>query len=686
MLRSLLLVLLTAAACRAEEGVWTFDAPPRKMLRERYRFEPNDAWFDHLRLSTLRVGNEWGSAAFVSADGLVATCLHTAFRWMDKASTKERDLFKNAFVARRRSEEVRLPGLELSVLESMEDVTARVQAPVEGKADPTAAAEARRRAILALERESFEKTGLHSEVISLFHGGQFMLHRSRVYNDVRLAFSPEAMVLEFGDHRRLADPRFKLDVALLRVYVDGQPVRPAHFLRWSKDGAAEGELIFQTGIPGVSQRGLSVAELTWLRDEHFPAQIRRIQRELDLLQRWSAGSEERARLVEDALGTAQGWKANRERRLMLLAAPGYLEGKVAAETALRARLAAEPAKFGAALQAFDRPAEAMRLLAASAPRHRLLEQTDAFPCEVFRLARLLLRAGEERTKPDDARLPEFASSARATLERQLQPTESLQPDLERARLAAGLEHLVASLGAKDALVLQVLAGKVPAERAAEIMAQTKLLDPAERRRIFEGGAKEVEAARDPLLELARIVDSAARAARREVEAADELKTQANHALSQARLALDGSRGYPDGTNSLRLTFGPVKSFADFEASIVEPSDFAGAFARSDSERNGRPYVLPASWLKARAQLSLKTTLNFVAAHDSLAGNSGSAMVNRAGEFVGVLAGMVRWGAVGDFSHDERIRGDIGVHSSAILEALEKIYDARALADELRKGK
>ncbi len=687
-LRLRFFALLACAAVpgsRAEEGLWTFEAPPREQLKERFQFEPDDAWLEHLRLSTIRFGGAWGSAAFVSTDGLVITDHHVGWETIERLITSERNLLVRGFVARNRTDEIPCPGLELSVLQSSEDVTARVQTAVAGEKEAVTAAEARQRAIFKLEQQSREATGLRSEIVRLHQGGQFQLQRYRVCTDIRLVFAPEAILQEIGDPRRTEDPRLKFDVALFRAYENGRPVQLRHYLHWAKSDAAVGDLTFLAGYPTRSQRFLAVAELAYLRDSLYPHQIRQFQRDETMLRRWAALSAENAKRAEDLIARAQGLKQNRERRRAILADPAVWAVKRRAEEELRQGLAAVPEKNAAVRRAFERLEEGQKAIAALAPRYGLLEEAEGFGA-AFTLARLLLRASVETTNPDGARLPEFTEAVRPALERQLFTAQPLYAELECARLADALQSLGDLLGAEDPLVVKVLAGKSPAARAAEVMAGTKVLDWAARRSLFAGGAAVIEKAQDPLIEVARLIDPAARAVRREFEAAEELKTQAYAGITPARRAFVGSAFYPDATHSLRLSFGVVKHFGDFGQKITGRSDFANLFAHSEAEQNRPPFELPESWRRARSRLNLDAPLNFVTGHDTLAGSSGSPLVNRAGEFVGLLFGAVRWGVVGDFVHDERVRGDIHVHGSAILEVLEKVYEAPALAGELRTGK
>ncbi len=173
----------------AHEGMWLFNAPPKKLLKDRYNFDATDAWLTHLQHAAVRI-NYGGSGSFVSPDGLVMTNHHVGAGSLEKLSTKARDLLQTGFYARTQAEELKCPDSEFDVLMSIEDVTGRVNAAVKSAAD-SAEAERQRRAVMnTIEQESFKQTGLRSDVITLYRGGLYQLYRYKRYTDVRLVFAP----------------------------------------------------------------------------------------------------------------------------------------------------------------------------------------------------------------------------------------------------------------------------------------------------------------------------------------------------------------------------------------------------------------------------------------------------------------------------------------------------------------
>lgn len=683
---SLFAVLAAASLARADEGMWLFNKPPTAAIKAKYGFELTEEWLLRARGATLKVGGG-GSGAFVSADGLVLTNHHVAQEFILKLSTKEKDLVKNGFLARTLAQELKCPDLEVEQLVSIEDVTARVNAAVTVGMDPTAAAAARRKVSAEIEKENSEKTGLKCEVVTLYQGGAYHLYRSKRYNDVRLVFAPEAGSAAFGgDPDNFEYPRYCLDVSLLRVYDNGQPLKPEHYLRWSKEGPVEGEVSFVAGYPGRSSRLLTMAELDYQRNVSFPAANARLKRQEVLLLAWGSRSAENQRKAKDYLLNVQNTRKVRDGNLAALYDPGFYESRMKAETEFKARIAKDYPEATEARAAFDRIAEAQAALSKAAPRYRWLELGHAFSSDVFLIARRLLRAADERTKPNGERLREYADARKAALERQIFTEEPLHEDFQTVLLADSLLAWSEAVGTNDPLVRQVLAGKSPRVRAGELIKTTKLRDLAVRKALYEGGKAAVDAAKDPLIEVARIVDAEARELRRIAEWVEEVKRQCQGILAKARFALDGANTYPDATSSLRLSYGTMKGYEQDGASIPSFTTVQGLFDRAAEQSNREPFELPASWGKAKARLNLKTPFNFVSTHDIIGGSSGSPVINRAGEFTGIIFDGNIQSLISDYAYDERQSRAVSVHSGVIIEALEKVYGANEIVKELREGK
>jgi hypothetical protein len=505
---------------------------------------------------------------------------------------------------------------------------------------------------------------------------------------VRIVFAPEQQAAFFGgDPDNFEFPRYDFDICVFRAYENGKPAKTKDFLKFSAAGPRDGELVFVSGHPGGTSRLLTMAELDNLRDEGLPFRLANLKREEVLLSNWSARAEENARRARELLFGVQNSRKAFDGRLAGLLDPDLMGKKRSAEADFKARLTGNP-DFSDALAAYEKIAEATRVLSAQAVRYALLERGDGFNSDSFHIARTLLRAGEERPKPNGERLREFSESSKASLELSLFSPRPIYTDLEILTLSDSLTYFATQFGADDPLVKKVLAGKSPHECAVELINSTQVRDVAFRKKLYEGGASAVSEANDPMIEVARVIDADARALRKVAEEQSEVKQQAHAAIAHAANALLGTGGsrYPDATGTLRLSFGTVKGYEEDGQPVPAFTTFAGLYGRAKDMKDRPPFDLPASWEKGRSRLNMKTPYNFVSTCDIIGGNSGSPVVNREGEFVGIIFDGNLEGLPWDYAFDEKQGRATAVDSAAIIEGLDKVYHAKELVRELLDGK
>lgn len=678
---TMLAAMTTLPTTNGDEGMWLFNDPPRSILKERHQFEPTAEWLEHVQKSTVRF-NSGGTGSFVSPEGLVMSNHHVGADAIQKLGTEEKNYLRDGFHAKTRAEELRCLDLELNVLISIEDVTDKVNAAVLPDMAPEKSFEARKAAMGEIERQSLERTGLRSDVVTLYQGGKYHLYRFKKYTDVRLVWAPEQQAAFFGgDPDNFEYPRFCLDVCFFRVYENDAPAKIEHYFKWSENGVAENELIFVSGHPGRTSRLNTVAELEYMRDTQFPAL-------LELLHRWevmygvySSRSAENARRAKDALFGVQNSRKAREGGLAGLLDPALMSRKAAAEDALRQAMAPrEDLRDG--LKAFDDIATAQRVIGAHATEYNLLEVGRGLNSRYFEIARTLARHATERAKPSGERLREFRDSNRESLEFSLFSEEPIYDDLERLTLADSLTLLTAKLGFSDPLVQSILAGKSPRQRAAELVMGTKVKTVADRKKLHSADPAQIAASNDPMIQLALLVDSRARAARKIIETQSEIKNQAHAKIAKARFAVQGSGSYPDATFTLRLAFGVAKGYSDGGIQLPFQTTMGGIFERSKEMHNQPPFDLPASWIRRKDAMKSRTPFNFVSTADIIGGNSGSPVLNRNAEVVGLIFDGNIHSLVLDFAYSDEQARAISVNSQAIIEALRSIYDAGRLADEI----
>jgi len=676
-----LVMLASELAIHSDEGMWLFNEPPRQLLKEKYGFEPTDAWLEHVQKSSVRF-NSGGSGSFVSADGLILSNHHVGADSLQKFGDATHNYYRDGFYARSRADEKRCLDLELNVLMSISDVTDRVNAAVKPDLSPEQAFLARRAVMAAIEKESLDQTGWRSDVITLFQGARYHLYRFKKYTDVRLVFAPEQQIAFYGgDPDNFEYPRYDLDICLFRAYEDGKPVRIEHYLKWSSGGAAENELVFVSGHPGRTSRLLTLAELEDLRDRQFPYRLQWLYRQEVLLTAYSSRSEESARRAKETLFGVQNSRKARDGMLAGLLDPQLMAQKKSAESRLRAAVA-QKSELQESLPAWDRIAAAQKIIAQQALKYNLLEGGNAFDSTLFSIARTLLRAGSERAKPNGERLREFRESNRESLEFQLFSEEPLYDDFEQLKLADSLTWLAEQMGYANPMVQKVLAGKSPRARAAELVLGTKVKEVSVRKQLYAAPAAELAASHDPMLELAGLLDPEARAVRQVIETQDEIKQQAYAKIAQVKFALEGTQAYPDATFTLRLAFGTVKGFEEDGRPVPFETKLAGLYERAAEHNNKSPFDLPPRWVERKASLNLSTPFNFVSTADIIGGNSGSPVINQQGEFVGIIFDGNIQSLVLDFVYTDVQARAVSVHSQAIIEALRQVYDAAELADEL----
>jgi hypothetical protein len=664
---------------RAEEGMWTLSDLPRDRLRQRYNFDPGEEWLSHVQRAAVRLGNGC-SGSFVSPQGLVMTNHHCAVSCVSEHSTAGQDFVKNGFYAEKREGERRCSGLELNQLVEVEDVTVYVQGATAGLSGE-AFARAQKAEMSKIEKLCSDASGLRCEVVTLYHGGRYHLYKYHRYPDVRLVFAPEAGTASFGgDPDNFNYPRYALDVAFLRAYENNQPANVEHYLAINPQGPAEGDLIFAIGHPGSTQRLLSVAQLEFLRDVVLPERLLYIA-ELRgrLIEFGKRGTEQKRQAADQLQGLENAYKALYGQWQTLLD-KRFINAKLASEQALRARVARDPAmqqQYGGAWDALARAQEQARRL------HKLyvlLEGGNAFRSDLFRIARTLLRAGDERQLPNEERLREYRESALPSLALRLLSRHPIYSQIEELTLGYSLTKLREELGPDHPLVRQVLGNESPEDVAHRLITSTKLADVSVRQQLYDGGATAVSRSTDPMLVFARAIDVESRRIRKQVEdEVDAVQDKNGELVARALFAVLGTSIYPDATFTLRLTYGTVKGYNEDNRDIPAMTLMHGAFERHTGHD---PFVLPQSWLSKKALLHGDTPLNFVSTLDIIGGNSGSPVLNRHAEIVGLAFDGNLHSLGGSFYFNENTNRCVSVHSAGLLEAMRVIYHTDRLLKEM----
>jgi hypothetical protein len=689
---ALILITIGAMNVSADEGMWLVNDPPRAKLKEKYDFDLTDAWLDRVMNASVRFNNG-GSGGFVSTQGLIVTNHHIGADAMQKLSKPGRDLLKDGYLAKDGSDELKCADLELNVLKSIEDVTARVEAAVKPDLPAAEAAATRRAVMAAIEKESLDKTGLRSDVVTLYQGGLYHLYRYKKYTDVRLVFAPESTAAAFGgDVDNFEFPRFGLDVCFFRAYENNEPAKVQHFFQWATKFPAEGDLVFVSGHPGTTNRLETVAKLIYRRDHGHPYALARLRAmEAALSQFSERGPDERRVTATDLHRVANSRKA----------LSGQYQGLL--DPATIQRKAEEESNFINVMPAITQIERAQVALESFETKYNLFEKGDAFSSELFTIARHLVRLAEELSKPSGDRLREYRESNLESLKFQLFSPAPINAGLEQAKLTAALTFMAEKLGGNDRTSKRVLGAtpaqgqskgvrsnketlqgnKPPEVRAVQLVAGTKLFDPEFRRQLFNGGASALNRCNDSMIELARLIDPTARELRKSFETlVEEPERQGYAKIAHARFEKFGRSIAADATFTLRLAYGTVKGYEADGQKIPFFTTLGGLFDRAETQQHLEPFVVPERWMNAKGKLSLATPLNFVSTADTIGGNSGSPVLNRAGELVGINFDRNRYGLIRNFIYTDVQARHIAVHGQAVIEALRNVYGANSLVAEL----
>jgi len=659
--------------------MWTFDNPPTKQLEQKYHFTPTQQWLDHVRLSCVRL-NDGGSGSFVSSHGLVLTNHHVARGQLQKNSTKEHDYTRDGFYAATPEQEMKSPDLEVNVLVGMENVTERVLAALKGASTPEKEFAGRKAVIASIEKESLDKTGLRSDVVTLYQGGEYWLYRYKKYTDVRLVFAPEEQIAFFGgDPDNFTYPRYDLDMALFRVYENGKPIDSKDYLRWNPRGADADELVFVAGHPGTTQRLDTMAQLETDRDYFYPNILKALKRRIAVVRAYSATGPEPARESGSVIFGLENGLKSLENSYKGLLDPRIMAIKQKEEARFKSLVMSNPtwkAEYGGA---WDAIAEAMHN-AQPRLKARFFRSLDA---RLPTIALTIVQYVAEIKKPDGERLDGFHDSELDSLQFRLFSPAPIYPGLETARMIGAMEMAQQELGPDDPWVKIVVDGRSHKEVAAGLVSGTKLADPAFRKRLVEGGEAAVAASNDPAIVLARKLDPLVREYRKWFEDnVESVEQRAGEQLGKARFAAFGKSTYPDATFTLRLSYGQVKGFP-MNGTIAPPkTTLYGLYDRAASFNYDGPFDLPSRYKEGRDKLNLATPYNFATTNDIVGGNSGSPVINRNAEVVGLIFDGNIDSLVGDFVYDIETNRAVAVHTAAMTEALIKLYHAQPLVDEL----
>ena len=676
----LLVSIASPLLLHADEGMWTFDNFPSRTVGQKYGFTPSQQWLDHVRLSSLRIA-QGCSASFISPHGLVMTNHHCVLECVEQLSTAESNYVDNGFSAQSPADEKKCPDFELDQLTQITNVTSQVQTAIAGKTG-TAAITALHAKEAELQQSCGSDPGTLCQVVSLYEGGVYDLYHFKRYTDVHLVFAPEMSVAQFGgDPDNFNFPRYDFDIGLVRVYENGQPIASPDYLKWSVNGSKDGELVFVSGNPGGTFRQLTTAQLAYERDTSNPNVIPGISEYRGLLERFVAESPEHAREGNDTLFFDENTFKVYFGREQALLDPEFFATKVREERQLRQAVDANP-KLSADKAAWDDIAKIQTI------RGQLFDQyyvrTLLNRSTLLQDASMLVRAVSERAKPNSERLPEFTDTALVRVQHQLEAPIPIHKDLEELKLRWIFSSVRRQLGPDDPFVRTMLGKESPEQLAQRLVSGTHLDDAKVRADLYNGGQSAIDSSTDPMIAFFKTIDSDLRAQRKDYEARVDAPTRAAaERIAKARFAIYGTSVYPDATFTLRLSYGKVNGFPNAQGEFVQPyTTIGGLFNRATG---APPFNLPQSWLAAKSSLDLSTPMNLSTTNDIIGGNSGSPLINKEGEIVGLIFDGNIFSIGGDYGYDARLNRSVAVDSRALLEGMSKVYHLDRVVSEIHSA-
>ncbi len=671
--------LAFAPSARAEEGMWPFNLLPRDAIQKTLGVKLDDAWLDRVRLASVRFNNG-GSGSFVGPGGLVLTNHHVGADCIAKVASAARDYHAEGYLAGKDGPEITCPDLELNVTLGIEDVTARVRAAVPAGASDSDANAAMKSEQSRIEKSCTEKTGNRCDVVTLYAGGRYDLYTYKKYTDVRLAFAPEFAIASFGgDPDNFTFPRHDLDMAIFRIYEGGKVVQPKEYLRWSVAGPKDGEPVFISGHPGSTGRMLTVSQLEVLRDVVYPYFLDAFSRERAGLAAYGKESKESERQIQKTF-----WSVGNSLKALGgfqrgLKDPALMKKKADDEAAMKKAILADPKLVAAYGDVFEKTAKVEREYARIFKRHAVLEAR--FPANsLLGVARHLVRLAGETSVPNDKRLKEYRDSNLDSLKLGLLSPAPRYGGIELVQVREWLDRLARDLGPNDAIVKKVLAGRTPDQAAREMLAVSQLTDVGARRQLLSGGRAAIAASTDPLIVLYRGIDGETRQIRKQYE--DDVEAPLvllGRKVAEAQFAVKGTSVAPDATFTLRLSPGKVAGYTENGKPVAWATTFADLYTHATGTE---PLKLPPRWLDAKGKLKPATPYNFASTNDIIGGNSGSPVVNAAGEIVGLVFDGNLSSLPNRFVYGETTQRAVSVDTAAMGEALRTVYGAESLAREL----
>lgn len=677
----------TVKAGKFDTGkMWTFEYPPMEYFSSTYNFQPDEAWFEHVRMSALRFAN-YCSASFVSEDGLVMTNHHCARQSITQVAKDGEDLHESGFIANTLQDERSIPGLYVDQLVLIKDVTDEVIDAIDKATTDEERAKFEDDIIKQIEERESKATGLEVAITPLYNGGKFSLYGYKRYTDVRLVLAPEDQMGFFGgDPDNFTYPRFNLDFSFFRVYDEnGNPLKTKDFFKWSAKGAAVGEPVFVVGNPGNTDRLNTVAQLEYARDNQYPRTINLLTNLSNMYKDMVKKDPSRKAELDDMIfGFDNSIKAI-SGMLEGLRDPILMQRKKDFEKTFCASVEADPElreKYG---NLWDKISESRKQLAEIASKNFALGMNRFATSKYFFIADEVISIAENLKLPESERNDLYVGDELENTLAALIP-ENFDYDMSNTLLAQKIEVLQMYFGENDPIVKNFTGGKKGSDAVKYILDNSKITNLKDLKSLLTEGPNAVLNSNDPFINFMMNTKDKAKEYAQKVKEINDIESSYSQQLGVALFKVYGTEIPPDATFTLRLADGVVEGFP-YNGTYAQPfTTFYGMYDRYYGQGKVFPWSLPERWATPPAELDLSTPFNFVSTNDIIGGNSGSPVINKNAEIVGLAFDGNIQGLPGSFIFRTEENRTVSVHSSGMWEAVDKVYKLKRLSDELKSGK
>ncbi len=674
--------------------MWTFDYPPMEHFKAAYDFAPDAAWLADVRMSALRFGGGC-SASFVSAEGLVMTNFHCGLESVQQVTRENEDLRRNGFYAATLDDERKVADLYVDQLVNIQDVTDEVIGAMRGAENAQQAFDARDAAIGEITKR-LTTGGLRCEVVTFFNGARYSAYQYKRYDDVRLVFSSELNFAFFGGiYDFWAYPRYSFDCDMFRVYDNGKPLKTEHYFRWSSKGAAEDEPVFVVGNPGRTSRLVTADMLAYERDANMPNLVQMVTDRKEVLETWiRQHPEEGDSWFDELFGIVNAQEAYAG-RLLGLRDDELMAKRKAFDDAFRAGLKKNTAAWAKYGDLWEKIREVTR------EQQKIAGDLYGLRSGGFGISGYMTRAAmlvtwiDQMNKPEDEREKRYQGAGADLIARVIAKPVEVAMEMDKMTLARQLRRMQHLLGSDDPVMQIALDGQSPEQAAERLLKETVLNDTTALGGVIE--RRSLDGVNDPLLAMVqRMMPRSQAAQERSHLLVEELKVLTRE-LGEAQYEVYGASIPPDATFTLRISDGIVTGYP-YNGTVAPPwTTFYGMYDHYysfkdskeawDAMMGGNAWALPDRWKNPPAVFDLATPMNFISTTDIIGGNSGSAIINRNGEVVGLaFDGNIESLAGAYIFAPEKGNRTIGVHSAGILEALRHVYKADRIVEEIEGGR